>query len=172
MSVQTDPAVRTPPLELSSLDFLLGHHRCVGTPPADGSPATVMYMHGEPTLGGHYYNVNFFWPGAMAGRWIFGWNPLDGEYNIYYLADSGSQGTAVSAGWADGEFTITGSYTVVERKAHKTVRDVFTVVSDEHFTTRSFVRSEAGDAWIQIDVFDAHRITAEQAREENPDAHH
>jgi hypothetical protein len=151
------PAGRTPPAQMRELDFLLGRHRCVGRLPADGSPATVMYMHGEPTLDGHYYNVDFSWPGIMAGRWILGWNPLDGEYNVYFISDSGTQGTAASAGWVDGNLAITGDYTVVEKNAHRRLRDVFTRVCDGVFTVHSLVQAEADDAWVCLDVYEARR---------------
>jgi hypothetical protein len=172
MSVETHPAVRTPPAQMGELDFLLGHHRCVGRTSPEGSAATVMYLSGQPTLGGHYYNVDIYWPGVMAGRWVFGWNPLDQEYNIYYLSDSGTQGVAVSAGWQDGEFAVSGAYTVVEQNAHKKVKDVFTKTADGTFTVHSFVWSEKDDVWRPIDVFQAHRMTDEQAREEIPDDRH
>jgi hypothetical protein len=150
--------VPPPPVQLHDLDFLLGQHQCVGETPADGAAPTVMDMYGEPTLGGHYYNVDVSWPGTMSGRWTFGWNPLDQEFNIYYIGDSGTQGTATSAGWQDGEFTVTGSYTVVEAGGHRTVRDVFRKVGDGHFVIRSSVRSQDDDSWIPFDVFDCHRV--------------
>ncbi|NLU76576.1 DUF1579 family protein [Streptomyces sp. HNM0575] len=172
MSSETTSVLRPPSERMRELDFLLGHHRCVGRAPEDGSAPTVMYMHGRPTLGGHYYNVDFTWPGVMSGRWIFGWNPVDEEYNVYYLADSGTQGTAASAGWSGDEFQITGEYSVAEMNAHRAVRDVFSRGDESQFVTHSYVRSEEDGRWILLDVFEAHRITAEQAREENPDARH
>ncbi|GIM86666.1 DUF1579 family protein [Salinispora arenicola] len=147
-----------PPTQLRALDFLLGHTRCVGETPADGSAPTVMHMYGELTLGGHYLNVDVAWPGTMSGRWIFGWNPIDELINVYYVADSGTQGTATSAGWQDGELTVTGSYAVVEVGGHRMVRDVFRRVDDGHFVINSFVRSSDDERWTPLDVYDCHRV--------------
>jgi hypothetical protein len=158
-SGQSEPS--GPSEELHQLDFLMGLNRCVGQQPADGSEATVMLMDGAPTLGGHYLNVEVSWPGTMTARWIFGWNKVDLKFNVYFIADSGSQGTATSAGWQDGQFVVTGLYAVAEQGAHRVVRDIFTKVDDDHFVSHSSVKSEADDTWISIDTFDCHRVTTQ-----------
>lgn len=153
-----DDVPPVPPEQLHQLDFLLGSIECIGRQSPDGSERTVMHMHGEPTLGGHYYNVDLSWPGTMEGRWIFGWNPLDAEFNVYYIANSGSQGTATSPGWKNGKFVVTGSYAVLERNAQRVVRDVFSMGDDGHFVVHTFVWPEVGDEWKLIDVLDCQRV--------------
>jgi hypothetical protein len=172
MTAETTPILWPPPAQMGALDFL-GHHRCVGPAPADGAPPTVTYMHGEPTLRRHYCALDFARLGVTIGRWIFAWNPLEGEYNVSYPANSGARRRGVSRGRAGGELDITGEYSVVERNARKTVRDVFSWPGENGcFVTRIYVRSEAVDRWILLDVYDVQPISADQARKENSDARH
>ncbi|GAA1306585.1 hypothetical protein [Saccharothrix xinjiangensis] len=152
------PVLPAPPEQLRALDFLLGHNECVGRPRPDGSPPTVMHMHGTPALGGSHLQVDVTWPGTMAGRWTFGWNPVDGELGVHYIADSGSRGSGSSPGWRDGELVVTGHYAVVELNAHRYVRDVFHRIDDDHFVSRSYARATPEEEWRPIDVFECHRV--------------
>lgn len=157
-----------PPEQLRQLDFLLGHVECVGRPRPDGAPPTVMRMHGVPTLGGHCYQVDVTWPGAAAGRWTFGWNPVDGEFGVHYVADSGSRGTGSSPGWRDGELVVTGHYAVAELGAHRYVRDVFRRLDDDRFVSDSSVRATPDEEWRPLDIYECRRVGDPTAGRSNP----
>ncbi|MCA1217794.1 DUF1579 domain-containing protein [Streptomyces sp. 8L] len=146
--------------QLKQLDFLLGHNEYVGRPPAGGGEPARMTWHGSPSLNGKYVDVAVSFAGGGIGRWTFGWNPLDEEFDVYYVADSGSQGAGTSPGWVEGEFTVTGRYTVVELGRHKTVRDVFRIVDESTVVADSYVRNQDDDAWIKIDVYTGRRAGA------------
>jgi hypothetical protein len=150
-----------PPPQLRQLDFLLGSVECVSEQRSGASEPTVMRMHTAPVLGGHYYQAEGTWPGTLIIR-VFGWNPVDEVLTEYYLADSGSQGTAQSPGWEGGRLVMTGSFAFAGQGT-RTVRDVFTRIGEDRFLLESYLRSDdraggaAGEGWAPAGRFTCHR---------------
>ncbi|MFI0408233.1 hypothetical protein [Actinomadura sp. 3N508] len=148
-----------PPEQLRQLDFLLGSIECIGEPQApevseSGEPI-VLLTDAAPTLAGHFLQMDVVWPGTLAGRWLFGWNPVDANFISYYIADSGSHGSATSPGWEDGRLTFTGGYTIAVENTHPVMRDVFIPIDDDHFVIEE--SAEVDGQWIPLVTFSCTR---------------
>lgn len=155
-----------PPEQLSQLDFLRGSVECVGKPHVpeghEEPDPIVLLTTTSPTLAGHYLQMDVVWPGTLAGRWTFGWNPVDNEFITYYIADSGSHGTATSPGWEDGKLVFTGSYTIAGENSHPVMKDVFIPIDDDHFVIEESAQMDG--QWVPLVTFQCTRTRQEDDR--------
>lgn len=155
MEHQTDTATPTaewtsppPPDQLKQLDFLRGSVECVSEAQVEGMGPVVLLTEAGPTLAGHFLQMDVTWPGTLIGRWLFGWNPVDSMFISYYIADTGSHGSATSRGWEDGKLVFTGSYTIAGDNTHPVMKDVFTLVDEDHFLIEESM--EVDGEWVPL----------------------
>jgi hypothetical protein len=144
-----------PPEQLKQLDFLRGSVECLGESHVEGMDPMVLLTEAGPTLAGHYLQMDVTWPNTLIGRWLFGWNPVDSMFITYYIADTGSHGSATSPGWEDGKLVFTGSYTIAVENTHPVMKDVFTLIDEDHFLIEEYM--EVDGQWVPLVTFTCRR---------------
>lgn len=139
-------AVLNPPAhQLTELDFLLGTFTCL-TDPAPGAAQHTSTWTTSKILDGNYYQMSIRAPlpgqGTALASWTFGWDSVDLAYIAGYFDNTGTTGTATSAGWQDGHLKFPGGYVYVVtpggvsgigKGLHITSQDDFTIIGPGHF---------------------------------------
>jgi hypothetical protein len=140
--------------EMAGLDFLLGDYACEYTDYTTEEPTTVtVYWETEKTLDDKFYEMTLSGSTPpFEGRWVFGWNAVDGEFLSFYWDTWGNTGSPTSAGWQDGVLTFSGEY--VTAAGHRLSKDEFEVVSPTRFTDHAYIRASESEPWQQISYVD------------------
>jgi hypothetical protein len=139
-------AVLNPPAhQLTQLDFLLGTFTCI-TDPVPGTAQRTSTWSTSKILDGNYYQMSIRAPlpgqGTALALWTFGWDSVDLAFVAGYFDNTGTTGTATSAGWQDGHLKFPGGYVYVVtpggvsgigKGLHITSQDDLTIVGPGHF---------------------------------------
>lgn len=138
--------VSQPAHQLAELNFLVGTYTCRAVSAPGAPPATSTWTT-EKVLDGNYYQMSISAPlpggGTAVASWTFGWDSVDLNYFAGYFDSTGTFGTAVSAGWKNGQLRFPGNYTYmvtpggidgVGKGEHINSQDDFAIIGPDHFT--------------------------------------